>query len=105
MVLLLIFLMILIVLHLNLKKITDETGSDGKKEVPIIVPLKYFINFSGTLEMPVINCETNIFLTWSAECVIVTETINNQVPKFAMTDKKIYVPVVSLSAQGNAKLL
>ena len=55
--------------------------------------------------MPLINCETNIFLTWSPEWFIVTETINNQVPKFAMTDKKIYVPVVSLSAQGNAKLL
>ena len=43
-----------------------------------MVPLKYFSKFSRTLEMPLINCETNIFLTWSDKCIIVTETVDNQ---------------------------
>ena len=79
-------------------KITGKTPAAGNtKEVEIAVPLKYLNNFWRTLEMPLINCEINLFLTWSADCVIssVTETT-----KFKLTD-----PVVILSTQDNAKLL
>ena len=41
--------------------------------------------------MALINCEKNIFLNCS--------------PTFAITDKKLYVSVVTLSTKGNAKLL
>ena len=53
--------MILIVLHLNLKKKTGQTENNGSKEVQIMVPLKYLSNFCKTREMPLINCEINIF--------------------------------------------
>ena len=54
--------------------------------------------------MPLINCEIFIFLTWSEECVIVTGAADNQEPKFPITDTKLHVPVVTLSAQDNEKL-
>ena len=37
-----------------------------------MVPLKYLSNFWRTLEMPLINCEINLDLNWSENCVIVT---------------------------------
>ena len=55
--------------------------------------------------MPLINCEINFDLTWSAQCFIVTGTVANQVPTFAITDTEPCVPVVTLSTQDNAKLL
>ena len=36
-----------------------------------MVPLKYLNNFWRFLEMPLINCEINLILIWSANCVIV----------------------------------
>ena len=70
-----------------------------------MVPLKYLSNFWRTLEMPLINCEVNLILTWSSTCVIVSTNIANQVATFEITNTKLYVPVVSLSTQENAKLL
>ena len=52
--------------------------------------------------MPLINFEINLILTWSSACVI---TNFAGAGKFAITDTKIYVPVVTLSTQDNAKLL
>ena len=55
--------------------------------------------------MPLINCEINLILTSSEECVITSHTAANQATTFAITDTKTYVPVVTLSIQYNAKLL
>ena len=52
--------------------------------------------------MPLINCEVNLILAWPSTCVI---TISTGEGKFAITDTKLYVPVVTLSTQGNTKLL
>ena len=87
------------------QKITDQTGNDGTKVIQIMVPLKCLSNFWRALEMPLINCEINIFLTWSEECIIVNGDYGNKNPKFSITDTKLYVPVVTLSAQDNEKLL
>ena len=47
-------------------KITGKTpDDDNEKDVEIIVPLKYLSNVWRTLEMPLINCEVNLILTWS----------------------------------------
>ena len=61
-------------------------------------PLKYLSNFWRTLEIPLINCEINIFfLDWSEKSIIVTRDygakVNNQ-PKFEITDAKRFIPVV-----------
>ena len=58
--------------------------------------------------MPLINCEVNLILTWSADCVIIYTNFANQVPTFAITETKktnLYVPIVTLSTQDNSKLL
>ena len=86
-------------------KITGQTGNDGKKNVEIMVPLKYLSNFWRTLEMPLINCEVNLILTWSSTCVIVSNNVANQRATFTITDARLYVPVVTLSTQENTKLL
>ena len=84
-------------------KITGNTPNNGNtKDVEIIVALKYLSNFGRTLEMPLINCEVKLILTWSSTCVITNST---SAGTFLKRDTKLYVPVVTLSTQGNAKLL
>ena len=84
-------------------KITGKNpANDNEKDVEIMVPLKYLSNFWRTLEMPLINCEVNLILTWSSTCVI---TNSNGAGTFAITDTKLYVPVMTLSTQENTKLL
>ena len=55
--------------------------------------------------MPLINCEIELILTWSADCVIIYANVNQQVPTFTITEANLYVPVVTLSTQDNSKLL
>ena len=84
-------------------KVIGNTLPDGNTtDVKIIVSLKYLSNFWRTLEMPLINCEVNVILTWSKDCVISSATGET---KFKITDTKLYVPVVTLSTQDNVKLL
>ena len=86
-------------------KLTGKTGNNGTKDVEIMVPLKYLSNFWRTLEMPLINCEVNLILTWSSTCVLVATNIPNQNATFAITDTKLHVPIVTLSTQENTKFL
>ena len=52
--------------------------------------------------MPSINCEIEFLLIWSKDCVI---TNSEGEGKFQITEAKLYVPVMTLSTQDNAKLL
>ena len=70
-----------------------------------MVPLKYVSNFWRTTEMPLINCEITLILTWSENCFSVAGNTGNQEPKFKRTDTKPYIQVVTLSTQDNIKLL
>ena len=84
-------------------KITGKTpNDDNEKDVEIMVPLKNLSNFWRTLEMPLINCEVNLILTWLSTCVITNST---GAGTFEITDTKLHVPVVTLSTKENAKLL
>ena len=49
-----------------------------------------------------INCETILFLTWSDKCIL---SNNSKATIFAVAGTKLYVPVVHLSTQDNAKLV
>ena len=70
--------------------------------------------------MPLINCKVSLTLTWSENCVITSKETRDQIlvtnPKtvainnptgatFKMRDTKLYVPVVTLSAENDSKLL
>ena len=56
------------------QEIKGVTGDGDTKNVEIMVPLKCLSNFWRTLEMPIINCETNLVLTWSEKCVLSNDT-------------------------------
>ena len=51
------------------------------------------------------NCEVELILNWSINCVIIYAGVNNQVPTFTITKTNFYVPVATLSTQDNEKLL
>ena len=97
-----------------------EGNNVEKDDVEFVVPLKYLSNFWRTLDIPLINCEVSLTLTWSENCVLTSKAtrdadldadppvsaINN--PKnvvFKITDCKLYVPVGTLSAEKDNKLL
>ena len=86
-------------------KITGQTDANGTKNVEIMVPSKYLSNFWRSLDIPLIYCEFNLILTWSANCVIFSTSIANQDAIFSVTDTNLYVLGVILSAEDNAKLL
>ena len=55
--------------------------------------------------MALINCELNIILTWSVNCVLVSSTNAKQVAIFSIIDTKRHVPVVPLSTGDDTSLL
>ena len=91
-----------------------DADEDEKEDVTIVIPLKYLDNFWRSLDIPLINCEITLVLSWYKECVLVgrahrgppAAAINSPTSaKFEITDCKLYVPVVTLSAENDNKLL
>ena len=39
----------------------------------MVLPLKHLSKFWRTLDIPLINCEINLILTWSENCVITSK--------------------------------
>ena len=70
----------------------------ARRSVKVVVPLKYLSNFFRSLEMPLINCEIKLNLTWKKECVLST---GGGDAVFIINDKKLCVPVVTLSKEDN----
>ena len=84
--------------------IIGNTGNNGAKNVlKIALPLKYLSHFWRSLEMPLINCKVELSLNWIENCVLTTAANANKAI-FKITDTKLYVPIVTLSAEDNAKL-
>ena len=82
--------------------------------------LKYLSNFWRTLDTPLINCEISLTLTLPENCVLTSKTARDanldanpaideiNAPTdatFEIKDTKLYVPVVTVSAQDDNKLL
>ena len=95
-----------------------EEGYDankvGKNETEVVIPLKYLSNFWKSLNIPLINCEVELILTWSKNCVLADMTVNaaanpaivaSSGATFKTTDTKLYVPVITLSKENDTKLL
>ena len=77
-------------------KITSQTSNNGKRNAKIMVPLKYLSNFWRALEVSSINCEINLDLSRSKNCVTVATNVAAQGTTFSITDAKIYVAVATL---------
>ena len=82
--------------------------------------LKYLSNFWRTLDTPLINCEISLTLTLPENCVLTSKTARDanldanpaideiNAPTdatFEIKDTKLYVSVVTVSAQDDNKLL
>ena len=92
-------------------------GELEKDDVKIAIPLKYLGNFWRSLDIPLINCEITLVLSWYKECALVGRAHRGPpAPAPAVitspenliieiTDCKLYVPVVTLSAENDNKLL
>ena len=57
--------------------LTGQADDNRTNSIEIMLPLKHLGNFWKTLEMPLINCEINLILTWSANCFISSNTTAN----------------------------
>ena len=75
--------------------ITNRNG------VRIAVPLKYLSNFWRSLDMPLINCKVEISLKWYENCILSSA---GTAAAFTITNTKLYVPIVTLKTEDNAKL-
>ena len=62
-------------------KITGETDNNGRINTETMVALKYLSNFWRNLEITFLNCEVNLILTWSKNCVISSTNIEELVKK------------------------
>ena len=91
-----------------------------KNDVKIVVPSNYLSNFWRHLNIPLINFEAELILTWFKNCVLIDKStreadysadpnvyeINNpEDGTFKKTDVKLFVPVVALSKENDIKLL
>ena len=79
-----------------------------KNNVKIVIPLKHLSNFWRNLNIPLINCEVELILTWFKNCalidkltrdadynknLVVRKIDNPENAIFQTTDTKLYVPV------------
>ena len=69
--------------------------------VEVTIPLKYHIDFWISLDLSWINCEIELDLSWTKDCVLINITGVN----FGITNTRLYVPVVTLSINVNIKFL
>ena len=91
--------------------ITNTEPNETRKGVKIAVSLEYLSNVWRSLEMPLINCKVELLLKWIENCMLTTAPIGANLdatgadsPTFEITDAKLYVPIVTLSIEDNAKL-
>ena len=92
----------------------DDDGYDvnknGTQEIELAIPLKYLGNFWRALNIPLISCEVFLELKWNKNCVITSleerqvdagpPVVRDNSPTgatLAITDCKLYIPVVNLS--------
>ena len=100
---------------------TDITGkmpedNDSLSNAEVVIPLKHLSNSWKTLNIPLINWEIKLILTWSKNCVLADMTVKaaeggnaaDAAPSGAtleITDTKLYLPIVILSKENHIKLL
>ena len=71
------------------------------KNIKIVVPLKYLINFFRNLELPFIITRLYMELNWKKYSVLCNQ---NQNSIFQITKSELYIPIVTLNTENNNKL-
>ena len=61
--------------------IRGKLGNNNRtKYVEFVGPLKYLSNFWKTLDMPLINCEVSLILTWYEKCLMISKATRDASP-------------------------
>ena len=100
-------------------RITGKSeGINTTKDVEIVVPLKNLSTFWRTVDMPLINCEINLILTWSKNCVLTSKATKDANPDadpavaainnptnttFKIKETKLCLPNATLSTENDKK--
>ena len=88
--------------------------NDSLMNTKVVIPLKHLSNFWRALNIPLINCEVELVLTWSKNCFLADMIVDADVDSaivapssaaFKITDTKLYVPVITFSKENNTKFL
>ena len=93
-----------------------QQNDDSLTNAKFVILLKHLSNSWRNLDIPLINCEVELILTWSKNCVLADKTaepaqggnpaiVAPSGATFKITDTKLYVPVVTLSKENDTKLL
>ena len=91
-----------------------DANKIGKNKTEVVIPLKHLSNFCRALNIPLINCEVELILNWSKNCVLADMKANAAANpaivtptglEFKILDTKQYVPVITLSKENDIKLL
>ena len=80
---------------------TVNNTNSSVKDAKIVVSLKYLSNFWRSSEMPLINCKVYLELNWIEDCILSSA---GDSAKFAITDAKLHVPIVTLSTKDSTNL-
>ena len=106
-------------------KIGKAIDDNNSLNAEVVVPLKYLSNFWTFFGLSLINCEIELDLSWSKECVISEISITTAMPgnpdatlpvpsvtaiqttgaTFQINNAKHYAPVVTLSINDNLNFL
>ena len=78
-----------------------NNSNSSVKYSKAVVPLKYLSNFWRSLEMPLTDCKVFLELNWIEDCIL--SSAGNSA-KFAITDTKLHVPIVTLSTKDSTNL-
>ena len=54
----------------NTKQIGSTPNNNNTFDTEVVAPLKFLSNFWRSLNLPLINCEIELDLSWSSKCVI-----------------------------------
>ena len=91
-----------------------------QNNLEIAIPQKHLGNFWRSLNIPLINCEVSLKLSWTDKCVLVgrayreanadvnppIDLVNSPTyVKFEINNCKLYVPVVTLSTENENKFI
>ena len=90
--------------------------NDSLADAKVVIPLKHLSNFWKCLDIPLINCEVELILTRSKNCVLADMAVRavqggnpaivaRSNSTFKITGTKLYVPTVTFSKENDTKFL
>ena len=93
-----------------------QPGKEGNEDWPpqpavptlnveVALPLKYLSNFWRLPDLPVINCEIELDLSGTKNCVLREHHNNITGVNFLITSSKLYVPIAVLLINDNINVL